>query len=58
MRGLYRLCLGIKGWRSDADRAIAIAAPLYPTSYVAAIMYKYILAIPIGALLSRLGRPA
>ena len=52
MRGLYRLCLGIKGWRSDADRAIALAAPLHPTSHVAAIMYKYILAIPIGALLA------
>jgi adenylate cyclase len=52
MRGLYRLCLGIKGWRSDADTAIAIAAPLYPTSRVAAIMYKYILSIPIGALLA------
>ena len=50
MRGLYRLCLGIKGWRSDADTAIAMAAPLYPTSHVAAIMYKYILSIPIGAL--------
>jgi adenylate cyclase len=49
MRGLYRLCLGITGWRSDADAAIAMAAPLYPTARVAAIMYKYILAIPIGA---------
>ena len=52
MRGLYRLCLGIKGWRSDADTAIAMAAPLYPTSHVAAIMYKYILSIPIGARLA------
>ena len=32
--------------------AIALAAPLHPTSHVAAIMYKYILAIPIGALLA------
>jgi adenylate cyclase len=48
MRGLYRFCLGIRGWRADADRAIAIAG-LYPTSRVAAIMYKYILSIPVGA---------
>jgi adenylate cyclase len=50
MRGLYRLCLGIKGWRADADAAIAMAAPLSPISAVSAIMYKYILSIPIGAL--------
>jgi adenylate cyclase len=50
MRGLYRLCLGIKGWRSDADAAIAMAAPLPPLSAVSAILYKYILAIPVGAL--------
>ena len=52
MRGLYRMCLGIKGWRSDAEAAITMAAPLYPTSHVAAIMYKYILSIPVGALLA------
>jgi adenylate cyclase len=52
MRGLYRLCLGIRGWRTDADTAIAIAAQLYPTSHVSAIMYKYILSIPIGARLA------
>ena len=50
MRGLYRLCLGIKGWRSDADATIAMAAPLPPISAVSAILYKYILSIPIGAL--------
>lgn len=50
MRGLYRLCLGIKGWQTDADAAIAMAAPLPPLSAVSAIMYKYILSIPIGAL--------
>jgi hypothetical protein len=50
MRGLTRLCLGINGWRSDVDAAISMASPLHPTSYVTAIMYKYIVAIPIGAL--------
>ncbi len=49
-RGFIRLCLGINGWRSDADAAITMAAPVDPTSHVAAIFYKYILAIPIGAL--------
>jgi adenylate cyclase len=49
MRGLVRLCLGINGWRSDADAAITMAASLGPREYVAAIFYKYIVAIPIGA---------
>jgi len=50
MRGFARLCLGINGWRSDANAAITLAAPVDPTSHVMAIMYKYILAIPVGAL--------
>jgi adenylate cyclase len=50
MRGFTRMCLGIGGWRSDADAAITMAAMVEPTSYVMAIMYKYILAIPVGAL--------
>jgi adenylate cyclase len=50
MRGFTRLCLGINGWRSDADAAIAMAALVDPTSHVGAVMYKYLLAIPVGAL--------
>jgi len=50
MRCLIRLCLGIDGWRSDADAAIAMAAALAPKNLVAAIFYKYIVAIPVGAL--------
>ncbi|MDT5303001.1 MAG: hypothetical protein QOG79_6243 [Mycobacterium sp.] len=50
MRCLIRLCLGIDGWRSDADAAIAMAAPLAPKNLVTAIFYKYIVAIPVGAL--------
>lgn len=49
-RGLAKLCLGMNDWRSDADAAIAIATPLDPTSHVTAIMFKYILAVVIGAL--------
>jgi hypothetical protein len=50
MRCLIRLCLGIDGWRSDADAAIAMAAPLAPKNLISAIFYKYIVAIPVGAL--------
>jgi adenylate cyclase len=49
MRGLVRLCLGINGWRSDADAAVTMAASLGPRDYVTAIFYKYIVAIPVGA---------
>src|SRR5262249_633256 len=50
MRGFNRLCLGINGWRSDADVAITLAAPVDPKTHVSAIMYKYVLAVPNGAL--------
>jgi hypothetical protein len=40
----------MSGWRADADTAIAMAASLDATSRVQAIMYKYVLAIPTGAL--------
>jgi adenylate cyclase len=50
MRGLARLCLGIKGWRSDAETAIAMAASLGPTNQISATLYKYVVAIPVGAL--------
>jgi adenylate cyclase len=49
MRGLIRLCLGINGWRSDADAAVTMAASTGARSHVGAILYKYIVAIPIGA---------
>jgi adenylate cyclase len=50
IRGNGRMCLGIPGWHDDVDAAIAIAAPLDPMSHVMALMWKYIVAIPIGAL--------
>ena len=50
MRGMARLCLGVEGWRTDGDEAIAIAARGDRRSFVSAIMYKYIVAVPVGAL--------
>ena len=50
LKGMTKMCLGIEEWQADADAAIAIAAPLDPISYVAAIMWKYVSAIPIGAV--------
>ena len=50
MRGLARLCLGREGWRSDGEAAIAMAAELSPTDRISAMLYKYVVAIPVGAL--------
>ena len=50
MRGMSRLCLGMAGWRADANRAVSVGAQIDRASFVSAVMYKYILAIPIGAL--------
>ena len=50
MRGHVRMCLGIRGWLDDAATSIAMAAPLDPTSYVFALLWKYVAAIPFGAL--------
>lgn len=50
MKALAMMRLGIDGWQSDADVAITMAAPIDPTSHVAAIMWKYIGAIPAGAI--------
>ncbi|MEZ0339544.1 AAA family ATPase [Mycobacterium sp. pV006] len=49
MRGLYRLCLGIPGWRADSDAAIELSRNLDPASRVSAVLYKYILSVPVGA---------
>jgi class 3 adenylate cyclase len=50
MRGHVRMCLGIRGWQDDAATSIAMAAPLDPTSYVFALLWKYVASIPFGAL--------
>jgi adenylate cyclase len=49
-RGLIRLCLGIRGWKSDFDEAVRLAASFTPMSHAGAILYKYVVAIPVGAL--------
>ncbi|MET0896634.1 MAG: adenylate/guanylate cyclase domain-containing protein [Mycobacterium sp.] len=50
MRGHIKMCLGMKSWLDDAADSIAMAAPLDPTSYVFALLWKYVAAIPFGAL--------
>ncbi|MGA9677867.1 MAG: hypothetical protein WBR28_22360 [Mycobacterium sp.] len=50
LKSVLEMCLGIDGWKADADAAIAIAAPLDPISHVAAIMWKYVSSVPIGAV--------
>ena len=51
MRSHARMCLGIPGWQEDAATSIAMADPRDPTSYVFALLWKYVAAIPFGALL-------
>ena len=51
MRSHARMCLGIQGWQEDAATSIAMADPLDSTSYVFALLWKYVAAIPFGALL-------
>jgi adenylate cyclase len=50
MRGLARMCLGIPGWQTDLSEAVRIAATVDRASYVGAILYKYVVAVPVGAL--------
>lgn len=50
MRGHIKMCLGMKNWLDDAATSIEMAAPLDPTSYVFALLWKYVAAIPLGAL--------
>ncbi len=49
-RGLTRLCLGIRGWRSDFDEAVRLGASFTAMSHAGAILYKYVVAVPVGAL--------
>jgi hypothetical protein len=50
MRGHIKMCLGMKSWLDDAAHSIKMAAPLDPTSYVFALLWKYVASIPLGAL--------
>jgi adenylate cyclase len=49
-RGLIRLCLGMQGWRADFDECVRLAASSSPISHVGAILYKYVVAVPVGGL--------
>src|SRR5262249_3562831 len=49
-RGHVRMGLGMREWLDDAATSIAMAAPLDSTSYVFALLWKYVASIPFGAL--------
>jgi len=51
MRASARCALGQRHWKDDFDEAIAVAQ-VDPTTYVSTVMFKYVLGIPFGALLS------
>jgi adenylate cyclase len=50
MRASARCALGQPNWKDDFDQAIAVAR-VDPTTYVSIVMFKYVLGIPVGALL-------
>jgi class 3 adenylate cyclase len=50
MGGLVKCCLGLPGWRGDADRAVTMGRGFDPTTHVFAIMYRYV-PILLGAVL-------
>jgi adenylate cyclase len=49
MRGFVKCCLGISGWRQDADEAMALARGSDAITHVTVTMYKYVPAV-FGAL--------
>jgi adenylate cyclase len=51
MRASARCALGQPNWKGDFDQAIAFAR-VDPTTYVSTVMFKYMLGVPIGALLA------
>jgi hypothetical protein len=50
MRGHVKMCMGMPSWLDDAAESIKMAAPLDSTSYVFALLWKYVASIPFGAL--------
>jgi adenylate cyclase len=40
-RGCARYCLGIRGWRADLDRGVAMARGADPMSYAISVLCKY-----------------
>lgn len=51
LRGSSRYCLGLRGWKEDLDQAVVMARGVDVTSYANTVMWKYIYAIHVGALL-------
>jgi adenylate cyclase len=51
MRASARCALGQPNWKDDYDQAIRFAH-VDPTTYVSTVMFKYVLSIPLGALLA------
>jgi adenylate cyclase len=49
MRGVLTCCLGMTGWREEADKAVAMARQADAISYVMAITYKYV-PVQFGAI--------
>jgi hypothetical protein len=49
MRGFVKCCLGISGWRHDAEEAMALARGSDAITYVTVTMYKYV-PVVFGAL--------
>jgi adenylate cyclase len=49
MRGVIKCCLGMAGWREEADKAVALAHQADAISYVMAITYKYV-PVQFGAI--------
>ncbi len=51
LRGLARWSLGLPGWRSDFDPAVAMARAVDPVTRAAAIYFTYVVAIVNGVVL-------
>ncbi len=49
MRGVIKCCLGMAGWREEADKAVGMARQADAISYVMAITYKYV-PVQFGAI--------
>jgi adenylate cyclase len=55
MRGMAGWCMGLSGWKSDLQQAIAMTRALDPMMLAGIVWYVYVIAIPYGC--SYLARP-
>ncbi len=51
MRGMAGWCMGLSGWKSDLQQAIAMTRALDPMMLAGIVWYVYVIAIPYGMLL-------